>query len=42
MMVAEGQGNALYGFRGLYVTLVQLNNETLTVEAAINRLTAGE
>lgn len=33
MMVAEGQGNALYGFRGLYVTLVQLNNETLTVEA---------
>lgn len=33
MMVAEGQGNALYGFRGLYVTLVQLHNETLTVEA---------
>jgi len=33
MMVAEGQGNAFYGFRGLYVTLVQLANETLTVEA---------
>ena len=33
MMVAEGQGNALYGFRGLYVTLVHLDNETLTVEA---------
>ena len=33
MMVAEGQGEAYYGFRGLYVTLVQLNNETLTVEA---------
>ena len=33
MMVAEGQGNALYGFRGLYVTLVHLANETLTVEA---------
>ncbi len=33
MMVAEGQGNAFYGFRGLYVTLVELANETLTVEA---------
>jgi uncharacterized protein (AIM24 family) len=33
MMVAEGQGNVLYGFRGLYVTVIQLNNETLTVEA---------
>ncbi|MEO9324398.1 AIM24 family protein [Nocardioides sp. C4-1] len=33
MMVAEGQGNALYGFRGHYVTVIQLNNETLTVEA---------
>ncbi|WP_340540851.1 AIM24 family protein [Nocardioides sp. GXZ039] len=33
MMVAEGQGNALYGFRGHYVTLIELQNETLTVEA---------
>ncbi len=33
MMVAEGQGNAFYGFRGHYVTLVELHNETLTVEA---------
>ena len=33
MMVAEGQGNVFYGYRGLYVTLVQLDNETLTVEA---------
>jgi uncharacterized protein (AIM24 family) len=33
MMVAEGQGNVYYGFRGLYVTVIQLNNETLTVEA---------
>ncbi|WP_139982821.1 AIM24 family protein [Nocardioides litoris] len=33
MMVAEGQGTVLYGFRGLYVTVIQLANETLTVEA---------
>ncbi|GAA5145012.1 AIM24 family protein [Nocardioides marinquilinus] len=33
MMVAEGQGNVIYGFRGLYVTLLELANETLTVEA---------
>jgi uncharacterized protein (AIM24 family) len=33
MMVAEGTGEAMYGFRGHYVTLVELANETLTVEA---------
>ena len=33
MMVAEGQGNVLYGFRGLHVTVIELTGETLTVEA---------
>jgi uncharacterized protein (AIM24 family) len=32
-MVAEGNGRALYGYRGLHVTVVELTNETLTVEA---------
>lgn len=32
-MVAEGSGRALYGYRGLHVTLVELANETLSVEA---------
>nr|WP_294694701.1 AIM24 family protein [uncultured Friedmanniella sp.] len=33
MMVTEGQGEVHYGFRGLHVTVLQLNGETLTVEA---------
>lgn len=33
-MVAEGQGKVIYGFRGLHVTVVELGNETLTVEAS--------
>lgn len=33
MMVAEGQGQALYGFRGLHVTIVELTGDSLTVEA---------
>lgn len=32
-MVAEGQGQVYYGFRGLYVTIIELKNETLTAEA---------
>ncbi|MCW2814680.1 MAG: hypothetical protein JWN84_2135 [Nocardioides sp.] len=33
MMVAEGQGEAMYGFQGKHVTIVDLANETLTAEA---------
>lgn len=33
MMATEGQGRALYGFRGLYVTIVQLTGDSLTAEA---------
>lgn len=33
MMVAEGHGRVLYGFRGLYVTLLELTGDSLTVEA---------
>lgn len=33
MMVAEGQGQVLYGFRGLHVTVVDLTGDSLTVEA---------
>jgi uncharacterized protein (AIM24 family) len=33
MMATEGQGEVYYGFRGLHVTVLQLNGETLTVEA---------
>jgi uncharacterized protein (AIM24 family) len=32
-MVAEGSGRAFYGYHGLHVTLVDLADETLTVEA---------
>jgi uncharacterized protein (AIM24 family) len=33
MMATEGQGRVLYGFRGLYVTIVQITGDSLTVEA---------
>lgn len=33
MMVAEGQGSVLYGYRGLYVTVLELTGDSLTVEA---------
>ncbi|MDT9593215.1 AIM24 family protein [Nocardioides zeae] len=33
MMVAEGNGTVLYGFRGLYVTVVDLTGDSLVVEA---------
>jgi uncharacterized protein (AIM24 family) len=33
MMIAEGQGRVLYGFRGLHVSIIQLNGDSLTVEA---------
>lgn len=33
MMVAEGDGSVLYGFRGLYVTVVQLTGDSMSVEA---------
>lgn len=33
MMAAEGQGSVLYGYRGLYVTVINLNGESLSVEA---------
>jgi uncharacterized protein (AIM24 family) len=33
MMAAEGQGTVLYGYRGLYVTVINLNGESLSVEA---------
>lgn len=33
MMVAEGQGSVLYGFRGLYVTVIDLTGDSLVVEA---------
>ncbi|GAB2484049.1 AIM24 family protein [Jatrophihabitans fulvus] len=33
MMASEGTGSVLYGFRGLHVTTLDLNNETLTAEA---------
>lgn len=33
MMAGEGDGKVLYGYRGLYVTIINLNGETLTVEA---------
>ncbi|MGW6128561.1 AIM24 family protein [Cellulomonas sp. NPDC055163] len=33
MMATEGTGSVLYGFRGLYVTVVELTGDSLTVEA---------
>ncbi|WP_109505315.1 AIM24 family protein [Nocardioides speluncae] len=33
MMATEGQGRVLYGFRGLYVTIIQITGDSLTVEA---------
>lgn len=33
MMVAEGNGSVLYGFRGLYVTVVELTGDSMSVEA---------
>lgn len=33
MMATEGQGSVLYGYRGLYVTIVDLTGDSLTVEA---------
>lgn len=33
MMVAEGDGSVLYGFRGLYVTVVPLTGDSMVVEA---------
>lgn len=33
MMVSEGTGQVLYGFRGLYVTIIELNGDSLTCEA---------
>jgi uncharacterized protein (AIM24 family) len=33
MMATEGTGSVLYGFRGLYVTVVELRGDSLTVEA---------
>lgn len=34
MMVAEGTGSVLYGFRGLHVTVLDLTGDSLTVEAS--------
>lgn len=33
MMVTEGQGSVLYGFRGLHVTVIELTGDSLTCEA---------
>lgn len=33
MMVAEGTGSVLYGFRGLYVSVIQLTGDSLVIEA---------
>lgn len=33
MMVSEGTGQVLYGFRGLYVTIIELSGDSLTCEA---------
>ncbi|MDF9714889.1 AIM24 family protein [Nocardioides sp. ChNu-153] len=33
MMVTEGDGSVLYGFRGLYTTVVQLTGDSMVVEA---------
>ncbi|GAA4801705.1 AIM24 family protein [Nocardioides caeni] len=32
-MATEGTGSVLYGFSGLYVTVIELNNDTLSCEA---------
>lgn len=33
MMAAEGQGQVLYGYRGLYATVIELTGDSLTCEA---------
>jgi uncharacterized protein (AIM24 family) len=33
MMATEGTGSVLYGFRGLYVSVIELSGDSLTVEA---------
>lgn len=33
MMATEGTGSVLYGFRGLYVSIIDLTGDSLTVEA---------
>jgi uncharacterized protein (AIM24 family) len=34
MMVAEGTGSVLYGFRGLHVSIIELTGDSLTIEAS--------